>query len=341
MAQQRSGNGCLVAALVSGVIGVLGVVAFAAILAVAVFASRGMASGWKHSLHDEGGVDEYPELERVWSYGSGDTTVVRIPVCGLITRSADSGLFGDRFDPVSQVLACIQDATKDDEVMAIILEVDSPGGEVTASDVVYKALLDFKKAQQGRKVVALFGDVAASGAYYIAMAADYIIVHPTTITGSIGVLISTMNFKGLGDKVGIQDVTIKSGANKDLLNPLREVSPEDRAIMQGVVDDVYARFVKLVAGGRRLQESQVRELADGRILTANQALDAKLVDAVGYWDDAVNKTAELVGEKQVKIFKYEQHTSLFDLLRMSARERLGLKQLLEPQAPRLLYVWRP
>jgi len=341
MAQQRSGNGCLVAALVSGAIGVLGVTAFAVILAVAAASFSGKSAIWKRGSSRSGGVDEYPNLKRVWSYGSGDTTVMRIPVYGLITRSMESGLFGDRIDPVGQILACIQDATKDKEVRAIILEVDSPGGEVTASDEVYKALLDFKKAQKGRMVVALFGDVAASGAYYIAMAADYIIAQPTTITGSIGVLISTLNLKGLGDQVGIRDVTIKSGVNKDLLNPLRETSSEELAIMQGVVDEVYGRFVTLVADGRRLQEPQVRELADGRILTAGQALDAKLVDAVGYWDDAVKKTAELVGKKRVKIFKYEQSSSLFDLLRLSTQDRLGLKQLLDPQAPRLMYVWSP
>ncbi len=340
MAQQRSGSGCLIAAIVGGVVVALGVSILAAVIVTAGLSSRAGGDGWK-AMKQDGGVDEFPQLERTWSYGSGDTTVVRIPIFGVLTRSASSGMFNEVTDPVGDVLLCIQDATKDEEVMAIILEVDSPGGEVTASDVIYKALLDFKKAKKGRKVVALFGDVAASGAYYIAMASDYILVQPTTITGSIGVLISTMNFKELGDMLGVKDVTIKSGVNKDMLNPLAEVSPAHLAIMQGVVDEVYGRFVTLVAEGRKLPEPTVRALADGRILTAKQAMEAQLVDGVGYWDDAVEKTAELVGVKTVKVFKYEQRRSLWDLLRASAGSRLSLTELLEPKSPRLMYLWKP
>ena len=340
MAQQRSSSGCLPAAIAFGVIAVLGVCTLAAVLIMAFISYRESGDGWKPML-EEGGVDEFPKLERTWSYGSGDTTVVRIPVQGEITRASSSGLFGEVSDPVADVLACIQDATKDEDVMAIILEVDSPGGEVTASDIIYKALLEFKKAKEGRKVVALFGDVAASGAYYISMAADYIYVHPTTITGSIGVLISTMNYKGLGDKLGIQDVTIKSGTNKDLLNPLKEVSPEQLAIMQNVVNEIYARFVMLVAEGRHLPEETVRPLADGRILTAKQAIDAKLVDGVGYWDDAVKKTAELVGVKTVKVYKYESRASLWDILKASSASRISLKELVEPKPPKVMYLWNP
>jgi protease IV len=340
MAQQRSGNGCLVAAIVCGIVAAVGIAALAAVLVTFAISSREGASSWKASFK-EGGVDEFPNLSRVWSCGSGDTIAVRIPVSGVITRATEGGLFGESMDPVGQVLTCIQDATQDEDVMAIILEVDSPGGEVTASDVIYKALLDFKKARKGRKVVALFGDVAASGAYYISMAADYIIVHPTTITGSIGVLISTMNFKGLGDKLGIQDVTIKSGINKDLLNPLRETTPAELAIMQSVVDEVYARFVTLVAQGRHLPEPTVRALADGRVFTAKQALEAKLVDGNGYWNDAVKKTAELVGTKTLKVYRYEQRASFLDLLRMSAGKRLNLKEILEPKPPSLMYLWSP
>jgi protease-4 len=333
MTQQKTRSGCLPAAIACGVVAAVGISAIVAVLVVGIFSSG--SESWKGH---EGGEDEFPKLTRTWSYGSGDTTVVRIPVCGILTRAASSGMFGSMADPVGDVLACIQDATQDEDVMAIILEVDSPGGEVTASDVIYKALLDFKKAKKGRKVVALFGDVAASGAFYIAMAADYIVVQPTTITGSIGVLISTMNFKGLGDKLGVRDVTIKSGVNKDMLNPMKEISPEELAIIQGVVDDIYKRFVGIVAEARHLPEADVRVVADGRILTAQQALDAKLVDETGYWDDAVDKTADLLDVKSVKVFKYEQHVSLLDFLMMTKRGG-PFQSLLEPKSPRFMYLW--
>lgn len=341
MAQQRSGSGCLPAAISCGVVLAVGLSALVAALAVGAFSIAGSAGRFKPMI-EEAGADEYPNLDRTWSYGSGDTVVVRIPVFGVLTRSTSSGVLGNISDPVGDVLACIQDATQDEDVKAIILEVDSPGGEVTASDVIYKALLDFKKAQKGRKVVALFGDVAASGAYYISMAADYIVVQPTTITGSIGVLMSTMNFKGLGDMLGVKDVTIKSGVNKDLLNPLREVTPEQLALVQGVVDDMYARFVRLVSEGRHLPIDQVKGIADGRILTARQAIDAKLVDSEGYWEDAVKKTEELLDVESVKIYKYEQQSSLLDLLMAQSRTTTGPFQgLLQPKSPRLMYLWNP
>jgi protease-4 len=343
MAQQRSASGFLPVAISLGVIAAVGVSALIAVVGIGLFSGGESIGRWKPMM-EEHGVDEYPSLGRTWSYGSGETTVMRIPVSGVLTRSQSSGVFGDVSDPVGTVLACIQDATQDEEVMAIILEIDSPGGEVTASDVIYKALLDFKKARKGRKVVALFGDVAASGAFYIAMAADYIVVQPTTITGSIGVLISTMNFKGLGDMLGVKDVTIKSGPNKDLLNPLREITPAEKALVQAVVDDIYVRFVKIVCEGRHLEEPAVKLIADGRILTAQQALDAKLVDEIGYWDDTVKKTAELLGEDEVKVFRYEHpRLSLLDMLTASATadKAAPFKSLLEPKSPRLMYLWNP
>jgi protease-4 len=341
MAQQKSGSGCLPAAISCGVVAALGISALAATLAIGLFAAGDTVSHWK-PVSKDGGADEYPNLEKTWSYGSGETTVVRIPVYGILTRSLSTGMLGSMKDPVGEVLACIQDATQDENVKAIILEVDSPGGEVTASDVIYKALLDFKKSRKGRKVVALFGDVACSGALYIAMAADYIVVQPTSITGSIGVLISTMNLKGLGDMLGIKDVTVKSGANKDMLNPLKDVSPAELALVQAVVDDMFARFVTIVSEGRHLPVPQVKAIADGRILTAQQALDAKLVDELGYWDDAVKKTAELVGVQSVKVYKYEHPVSLLDLFTAQASQKSGaLQSLMEPKPPRMMYLWNP
>lgn len=340
MAQHRTGSGCLVAAIVGGVLVAVGLALTAAFLYMGVSSIGFGVKEWQ-ARSDEGGVDEYPNLEKTWSYGEGDTPVVRIPIYGVLTRTASAGLLGEVSDPVGDVLSCIQDATKDEEVMAIILEVDSPGGEVTASDVIYRALMEFKKAKKGRKVVALFEDMAASGAYYIAMAADHIVAQPTTITGSIGVLISTMNFKGLGDKLGVEDVTIKSGANKDMLNPLREVTPAERAIVQGVVDDTYSRFVSLVAKGRHMPEEKVRELADGRILTARQALDAQLVDSIGYWDDAVRVTGDLMDLPAVKVYKYEPRHSFWDFLKVSSIGSDAVKRLMEPRPAKMMYLWKP
>lgn len=336
MEQKKRGNGCLIAAVAVGIALVIG---FAAVVAaVTVGISRGKAL-----FPEMAGSDEYPALNRVWSYGKGDVQVVRIAVSGVIASGAEEGFFGPGQDPVQTVLTCIQDATVDESVVGIILEINSPGGEITASDVIYKALLDFKEAQPGRVVVALLGDVAASGGYYVALAADYIMAHPTTLTGSIGVLISSINVKGLGDKLGVKDMTIKSGENKDLLNPLREPTAEEKAILQNVIDELYARFVGLVMKSRDLTEETVHTLADGRVFSAGQALEVDLIDEIGYWDDAVAKMAELLDVEDVKVMRYEQRLSLAALL-MASADRMPVAQLRDLIAfprTRIMYLWQP
>jgi protease-4 len=219
------------------------------------------------------------------------------------------------------------------------MDIDSGGGGITASDILYKALLDFRAAQEGRVVVAVFNDVAASGAYYIALAADHIIAHPTTITGSIGVLMQSMNVKDLAQKIGIRDVTIKSGDNKDLLNPFNEMSPEQRDMLQGLVDEFHSRFVRLVAEGRDLPEAQVRELADGRIYSANDAEELGLVDQIGYWSDAVAKTTELLDVEQVRVLRYEKEISFSSLFRGMEQENPMSKILQSLSRTRLMYLW--
>ncbi len=342
MTGQRSGTGCLTVAMVLGAVLVAGMAALIVVLAVSPdvsFCGSGGSGLWRGRRGEPAGVDENPRLPRVWSYGSGEAVVVHITVRGPILREMGGGLLGRASDPVAGTLACIQDATVDPEVRAILLEVDSPGGEVTASDQIYRALLRFKEARAGRRVVALLGDLAASGGYYVAVASDYIVAHPTTLTGSIGVLISTLNVKELADKLGIRDVTIKSGENKDTLNPFREVREGELGILQAAVDEMHARFIALVARGRGLREEEVREVADGRILTARQALAARLVDQIGYWEDAQAKTAELLGEQSVKVFRYEPRLTWLERFLMARVGRDFWNALLVPPSPRLMYLW--
>lgn len=278
----------------------------------------------------EQGRDEYPQLTSVWSYGSGATEVVRIQVQGVIQHELTGSFFAS-VDPVESVLRQIRAATVDDNVMGIILEIDSPGGDVTACDEIYHALIEFKVRVPHRMVVAIFGDMAASGGYYIACAADYIIARPTSITGSIGVLISSLNFRQLGQKIGIEDVTIKSGTNKDLMNPLREMSLEQRALLQEIVDTTHGRFVGLVAKARRMTDAEVRPLADGRIYTAVRAKDLKLVDQIGYWNDAHLKMASLLKQKTIKVIRYEEGFSWTSLLRASQAIPVTLRGMIRPE----------
>jgi protease-4 len=277
---------------------------------------RGGSHSWSFGRAHELGEDESPYMVETWSSGNGDVKVVRVPISGLIMLGEDSWYAGN----ANTVLRSIRKATHDPEVEGLILEINSGGGGITDSDIIYKALLDFKASQEGRVVVSIMGDLAASGAYYIALASDCILAHPTTLTGSIGVIMQSYNIKELAQKLGIQDVTIKSGANKDLLNPFQDVKPEQRDILQKVISAMHDRFVSLVAENRKLPKETVQPLADGRVFLAEEALRHKLIDGLGYNADAQRKIAELLETDAVKVYRYDEHVTLLDLF---ARPGIG------------------
>jgi protease-4 len=273
-----------------------------------------MLASWFSSPVESIGADEYPDLDEIWSEGYGTNKVVRIPLNGLIMLDqSSSGIFGGVSSSDMARLA-IRRATADPDVQAIIMDVDSGGGGVTASDILYHALLNFKASDPRRRVVTICGDMAASGAYYIALASDRIIARPTTVTGSIGVIIQSVNVRELATRFGIADVTYKSGENKDLLNPMGEMSDQKRDIMQAVVDAMHQRFVSLVAKHRSIPEEKLDSLTDGRIFTAESALANGLIDQIGYWEDAISQTQDLLGVPDIIIYRYEESFSLSALL---------------------------
>ena len=284
------------------------------------------------------GEDEAPYMVETWSAGNGDAKVIRIPISGLIMLGNDSWYTGN----ANTALRSIRRATHDPEVEGLILEVNSGGGGITDSDIIYKAVLDFKAAQKGRVVVTIMGDVAASGAYYIALASDCILAHPTTLTGSIGVIMQSYNFKELAAKLGVQDVTIKSGANKDMLNPFQDVKPEQREMLQQVITAMYDRFVTLVVENRKLSKETVLPLADGRVFVADEAVRLKLIDGIGYGEDAQKKIAELLETDAVKVYRYDEQVTLMDLF---SRPGIGLNFNLSRfmqenvKGPRLMFNW--
>ena len=332
--------GCLAMALVLG-----GLVVLVALAAVFGFSSLSrdfsLGGSSRHRVAGprlEGGEDEVPVLSEVWSGGTGETKVVRIPLTGIITFSEGGAWMGEG-GSASAALRAIKRATHDPDVEGLILEVDSGGGGITASDILYKALLDFKHAQRGRAIVTIMGDVAASGAYYISLPSDLILAHPTTITGSIGVIMQSYNIQELAAKIGLKDVTFKSGENKDLLNPFHEVSAEQRAMLQRVIDALYNRFVSLVANARQLPEAEVRKLADGRIFAADDALKAKLIDDIGYSADAEQAMADLLDIPALKVVRYEEETSFLDLLRNRRGFGMSLQSVLAPRESHLMYRW--
>lgn len=251
---------------------------------------------------------------------------------GVISSSADQ--FPDEEGLVGWMRAQVEHALDDARVKAIIVRINSPGGEVVASDAIYRALVE---ARNHKPVVAYMDSVAASGGYYVAVGAQHVMASDLTITGSIGVILQTLTLRGLMDKVGIQAHTFRSGKYKDLLNPTREPTEDEKELVQGLIMEVYDKFVSIVAEERGLDVEQLRNgLADGRILSGKQALEAGFIDELGYFDDAVERTKELAGIQYAKLVRYRVPFSLSHLLRFRGPMLPPRVQVdLMPQAIRL------
>jgi len=219
------------------------------------------------------------------------------------------GFIGDSKEVVDQ----LKKYRKDDKIKAIILRIDSPGGSTAASQEIYR---EVERTTPRKKVVVSMGNVAASGGYYIAVAADKIVANPSTLTGSIGVIMEITNFKEILRKIGIGHEAVKSGPFKDIGSPLRDMKPEERRLLQEVIATVQRQFVDVVAKGRKLSRERVEQIADGRIFTGAQAKDLGLVDSLGSFEDAVDLTKKLVGlSGEVKlVYPEKKKLSLWSLI---------------------------
>ena len=230
--------------------------------------------------------------------GSNDKIVV-VALRGLISSSLP-GNVGDSM--VDDMRMALEQARDDDHVRAVVLEIDSPGGEVTASDVIYNAVV---KTRSKKPVVVYMDSVAASGGYYVACGGKYLMANETTITGSIGVIIQTLNYEQLFNKLGLASVVFKSGKFKDMLNGARPITPEEREYVQSFVMGTYEKFLGIVAKERNLPADELRNtIADGRILSGKDARDHKLIDDLGQIEDAYEKARQLSGSHEASIVKY-------------------------------------
>jgi protease-4 len=231
--------------------------------------------------------------------------VLMIDIDGTISSALETGFLAREKSVVARVFERLERAAADPLVKAVILRLDTPGGEVTASDIVYHEVLRFKE-RTGRPVVGLMMSVAASGGYYIASACDVIVAHPSSLTGSIGVISIFPSLESLMSKVGVKVNVIKSGPSKDSGSPFREMTEEDRKLFQVIIDEYYEGFLEVVARGRKgkLPAADLRTIADGRVYTAPQALKLGLIDAIGYFDDAFGKAKDLASLKSARLVSY-------------------------------------
>lgn len=285
-------------------------------------------------------------LEETVLEGKGRYKVLLITIQGVITaerRRIFPGIESEP-DPVARIKEELQKAADDKKIKALILKINSPGGTVTACDIIYKEIRAYRE-KTGVPVIACLLDTAASGGYYIANAADMIIAHPTTITGSIGVIATKFNLQGLMTKLGIAEESVKSGDKKDILSPFRSMTPEEQKLMQDIIDGLYRKFLDVVVAGRKdLTMEELRPLADGRVFTAQQALDAKLVDAIGYLEDAINKAKERAGLKEARVIVYHRPEAYKNNIYSQATVNifgLGEQEFSAYQPLRFMYLWNP
>jgi len=292
-------------------------------------------------------------LQETTISGEGSDKVLLIDISGTLTTSKDSGIFSEPSLP-ARLKEELTKAEKDDHIKAIILRINTPGGTVTSSDILYHELQNFKEKRKVPLISSIM-DMGTSGGYYVAMASDYIFAHPSTITGSIGVIMLTLNGQGLLEKIGIQPTAIVSGPKKSMGSPFRAMNDEERAIFQDVIDRLYARFLTVVKQGRpKLTAAKIRQLADGRIYTADTAKIEGLIDEIGYLDDAIERAKKNANLSEAQVVTYtrsspETHQNIYSHFDPLTVGPLGFPQIststmlgvLQGGTPQMMYMWIP
>ncbi len=238
--------------------------------------------------------------------------IARIDLDGIISSGAASEGFGGSGMDLETIKRALLQAVEDKTVQAIVLRVNSPGGEVTASDTLYHAV---KQAAQKKPVVVYMDSMAASGGYYISCGATRIVANETTLTGSIGVIIQTLNYSQTFGKIGLETMTFASGNFKDSLSGARPMRDDEKAYVQSLVMKMYDKFIGIVSEARKISKEELKNgIADGRVFTGGEALQHKLVDQIGYVEDAYALARQLGGAPNAMVVRYQHRASLSDLL---------------------------
>ena len=245
-------------------------------------------------------------LEEYTLQGAEKEKVVVISIQGLLSNQPKTGLIKKKPSMVQEIVSQLRKAETDRQVGAVVLKVDTPGGSVTASDQLYHEIAAFKQRTGVRVVVAMM-DVAASGGYYLSLPADHILVHPTTLTGSVGVIFIQPRFQGMMEKIGVTVDVNKSGPNKDMGSPFRPATREEARFIQELTDKLAKRFIDRVAQHRNIDAQKMQQITSGRIYLAADAKAMGLVDSIGYLEDAIGRAIQLAGmPKNAKVVVYRR-----------------------------------
>jgi protease-4 len=290
------------------------------------------------------------KLEEVTIEGEGPGKILLVDVDGIINNQKNRTFSGNTLSlgMVEKVRSIIEKAEKDSEIKALLIKMNSPGGTVTASDIIYHLLKSYKEKNKVKIYVQVM-DLAASGGYYIAMAGDQIIAHPTSLIGSIGVIALKVNLKDLMAKIGVDVEIVKSGDKKDFMSPFRSFTQEERDLFQNTIDRFHNRFVTTIVENRsKLNKSEVQTLADGRVYDAEQAKDFKLIDHIGYVTDTIQRVRSDMKNSNLKLITYHrsndyqgniysqfQKPTSFNLVNLD----LGFNP--NSLSPYFLYIWAP
>lgn len=324
----------------------LGIAAGIFIVSLMVKFAFSLAFGEFASLQDNlFAMDEYEVAERTVEPSAGLDRIAIIEVNGVIQDLGASLWFAQAGYHHRVMLQMLDKAAEDDTVKGVILRVNSPGGGVVESAEIHKKVKALTEKE--KPVYVSMGSMAASGGYYISAPATKIYASPTTLTGSLGVIMETINYSQLAENIGIDFEVVKSGPHKDIGSGARDMTKKEREILQSMVDNAYNDFVNVIAEGRSMSEEQVKNIADGRIYDGRQAKEVGLVDELGDLDETIQALKEEIGKKQIGVIRYEPGFGFGSLFQMAAQKMFGsefdlfgIKQLISTSnSPRMMYLY--
>ncbi|HEY4551811.1 MAG TPA: signal peptide peptidase SppA [Bacillaceae bacterium] len=298
------------------------------------------------SVLEESFATDSTFMEEVLEPGDIDKRIAVLEVDGVIQDTGETvPLFSEGYMH-RDFMKKLNQVKDDKTVKAIVLRVNSPGGGTNESAEIHHKLVEIKKETK-KPIYVSMGSMAASGGYYISAPADKIFASPETMTGSLGVIMQGVNYSELADKFGVDFVTIKSGPYKDIMSPNREMTPEERDILQSMLDNSYNEFVRVIAEGRGMSEGEVRKLADGRIYDGRQAKELNLIDAFGYQEDVIAQLKKDHKLEDAEVIRYSAGTGFGSLFGVAAQKIMGktgemsgiVNILSRPNSPRLMYLY--
>ncbi|MFJ7363216.1 signal peptide peptidase SppA [Peribacillus frigoritolerans] len=323
----------------------LGIAAVLFFVSIAVGISTTLFTADTENIIDDLFASESAFYEEVIEGDDFSNVIAVFDVEGTIQDTGEASLLSSTTYNHRAFMDKLKMAEENDDIKGIILRVNSPGGGVVESAEIHEKILDIKKVK--KPVYVSMGSMAASGGYYISAPADKIYASPETMTGSLGVIMQGYNYEKLAKKYGVEFQTIKSGPHKDIMSPTREMTGEEREILQDMIDNSYDQFVKIIADGRGMTEKEVREIADGRIYDGRQAKENHLIDEFGHLDDVIAAMKTDIGKEDAQVIRYTDEVGFGSLFSMGAQKMLGndvetavlTKILSSSNSPRLMYLY--